>query len=144
MYFALNISTRNQQNFPPDFDAKISSRLFRQKVIPTPMQSKKAMSVPCIKVKANIDPIRPARRCYRKAIFIQVVIVLCINHCGSTFQDQKNKTLGKLTDMTDECFQAIIPTPPLQKTYQRTQKRQVCQFKSRQHPRQTNNSSKIQ
>lgn len=25
--------------------------------------------------------------------------------------------------MTDECFQAIIPTPPLQKTYQKTQAR---------------------
>lgn len=45
--------------------------------------------------------------------------------------------------MTDECFQAIIPTPPLQKTYERTQKRQVCQFKSRQRSRWTHNSSEI-
>lgn len=82
--------------------------------------TERAMSVhvPCIKVKANIDPIQPAR-CHRKTIFIQVVIVLCM--CKSLWVHfltlEEEKTSEKLTDMTDERFQAIIPTPPLQKTY---------------------------
>jgi len=34
--------------------------------------------------------------------------------CRTTHTAEKN--VKKLIDMTDECFQAIIPTPPLQKT----------------------------